>query len=251
MSQLRALAVVPARGGSKGIARKNLQDLGGYPLLAHSVRCALACPALSGVMVSSEDAEIVAAGIAAGASVPFLRPEALARDGTPMLAVLLDCLARLRSSGENHDCLVLLQPTTPFRDPAHIAAALAMLAQRADCDSIVALTPVVDAHPRRLRRIRDGLIEQYLAGDGDTEIQQRQNHGADPAYRRCGYFYITRTRTLEQQGSLYGARSLAWVVEGAGAITIDEPLDLLLARAAWADYHDAIIDVHRRVMAGL
>jgi CMP-N-acetylneuraminic acid synthetase len=218
-------------------------------LLAHAVRSARACTAISAVMVSTEDAEIAAAGLAAGAVVPFMRPQDLARDDTPMLDVLRDCLARLRAAGDGYDYVVLLQPTTPFRDPAHITAAIELLAGREDCDSIVGVTPVIDAHPRRLRRIRDGLLEQFLH-EGDTEAQQRQSHADDLAYRRCGYFYISRTRTIEEQGSLYGARSLAWIVEGAGAVTIDEPLDLLLARAVWADYRDAIIDAHRRVMAG-
>jgi len=228
----RVIAVVPARGGSKGIPRKNLQPVGGVPLIGFAIAAGLACPAIDTVIASTDDEEIAVEAMRLGARVPFMRSDELASDQAPMLDVLLDCIARMDQLGESFEYLVLLQPTTPFRNPEVLAQAIKALQQQPTYDSCVAVTPVIDSHPKRLRRIEDGCLQPYLA-EGDSERQQRQDHAADKAYRRCGAFYITRVSTLRETGSLYGRKILPWIVEGASAVTIDEPYDLLLASAVW------------------
>lgn len=242
----RVLAIVPGRGGSKGIPRKNLQPVGGVPLIGLAVAAGVACPAVDTVIVSTDDREIADVAVGFGARAPYLRSPELASDKAPMLDVLLDAVHQMRRLGEEFEFLVLLQPTTPFRDPAILAAAIDALRSRPECDSCAAVTPVVDSHPRRLRKIRDGFLVPYLDEAGDNERQQRQDHADDLAYRRCGNFYICRISSLVDKGSLYGDRCLPWIVEGASAVTIDEPYDLLLASAVWeSDRQDPAVQAMR------
>jgi len=246
----RVIAVVPARGGSKGIPRKNLQAVGDVPLIGFAIAAGLACPAIDVVIASTDDEEIAGEARRLGARVPFMRSGELASDQAPMLDVLLDCVARMDRGGESFDFLVLLQPTTPFRNPDVLAQAIDALRQQPSYDSCVAVTPVIDSHPKRLRRIENACLLPYLA-EGDSERQQRQDHEADKAYRRCGAFYITRISALRETGSLYGRKILPWVVDGASAVTIDEPFDLLLARAVWeTERKDSAVVAMRHLILG-
>lgn len=128
MSSFSTLAVIPARGGSKGIRRKNLQLLGGIPLIEWSIRVALQAARVDRVIVSTEDQEIAAIAATAGAEV-MLRPEALAQDETPTMAVLQYVLAELAAQGGCPEGLVLLEPTSPFRTPDLIDACIGKLSQ--------------------------------------------------------------------------------------------------------------------------
>lgn len=246
----RVLAITPGRGGSKGIARKNLQPIGGVPLIGLAVAAGTACSAIDTVIVSTDDRQILDAAVRFGARAPFLRTPELASDRTPMLDVLLDTVNRMAQLGEEFEYLILLQPTTPFREPEVLATAINALISRPDCDSCAAVTPVVDSHPRRLRKIREGFLVPYLEEAGDKERQQRQDHADDLAYRRCGNFYICRISSLKEKDSLYGDRCLPWIVEGAAAITIDDPYDLLLASAVWErDQADPAVSAMRQILS--
>src|SRR5690242_9753178 len=113
---LRVLGLIPARGGSKGVSRKNIRPLGGKPLLQWTAEAALAAQRLSGVVLSTDDPEIAEVGRTCGLQVPFLRPAPLARDDTPMLPVVQHAVRWAESAeGEHVDAVCLLQPTAPFR----------------------------------------------------------------------------------------------------------------------------------------
>lgn len=227
---MRALAIVPARGGSKGIPRKNLQEVGGYPLLAFSIAAAKSAGIFQDIVISSEDAEINEIAMKFGATLPFSRPVELALDDTPMIDVIQYTVNQLKAMGKEYDVICLLQPTTPFRDPELVAEACHKLMQ-SDITSVVGVTPCIDAHPKRLRAIKNGFLTSYLPADkADNERQQRQSHSDDLAFRRCGAFYCFTPATLSQN-SIYGNKSLPIIVENAAAVTIDEPLDLLLVNA--------------------
>ncbi len=228
------LGVVPARGGSKGIPRKNLYPIGSTPLTGFAIAAGLGVPEIDRLVLSTDDEEIASVGRAAGAHVPGLRPLELAGDATPMIDVLADLLASLRAGGETYDIVCLLQPTTPFRDPGVISQALQRLVAHPEATSCLALAEVTDFHPKRIRRIVDGFVTGYLGDDADREREQRQAHASDKAYRRCGAFYLIRTSTIVDQQSVFGDRPLPYIVDGCQTVTIDEPLDLVLAEAVWA-----------------
>jgi len=233
ISGRKVLVIIPARGGSKGIPRKNLAPIGNHPLIAFAIASAKCVAGIDRIAVSTEDSEIATVAIQYGATVPVKRPMELALDDTPMIEVITHMLTSLEEIGEYYDCVCILQPTSPFRNPETIASGIMTLFSNSDSDSCLAITPVVDCHPKRIRKIENGYVSNYLGDMGDNERQQRQGHNNDPAYRRCGTFYITRTNTIKVKHSLYGERALPLIVEGCQAINIDDPFDLLLAKSIW------------------
>jgi CMP-N,N'-diacetyllegionaminic acid synthase len=232
---MRVLGLIVARGGSKGLPRKNVLPLGDHPLVGYAAKAAVRAKSLSKVIISTDDREIADAAAAYGAEVPFLRPARLADDTSPVLETVLHALTELERTGSSFDAVCLLQPTTPFRTPADIDAAVAILDQTPDADSVVAVAAVVDQHPRRLRRIENGWLVQYLPDGGDREGQQRQDHSDDSAYRRNGALYLTRRLVLMEQRSLYGSRVLPYLMPENRSVNIDSLQDLLLARAMLAE----------------
>ena len=140
MSVHPVLGIIPARGGSKGLPRKNIRPLGGLPLLAHTLRCAEMSPIVDRVIVSTDDAEVAAVARAHGGDVPFVRPDELSRDDTPMMPVLQHALRAVEAQdGRRYASVLLLDPTSPARLPDDIARAVDMLAAApADIDGIVA-----------------------------------------------------------------------------------------------------------------
>src|SRR4051812_38205905 len=138
---MRVLAVIPARGGSKGLPGKNTRPLAGLPLIGHSLRAAQLMPSVSRCIVSTDSAQIADLARSLGGDVPFLRPAELAADDTPMAPVLRHALAAVEAAeGSPYDFLVLLDPTSPAREPADIEAAIAQLAGRPDWDGVVSVS---------------------------------------------------------------------------------------------------------------
>lgn len=138
--QPSVLAVIPARGGSKGLPGKNVRELAGLPLIAHSILLARSCPEITRTIVSTDSEEIAAVAREHGAEVPFLRPAALAGDETAMWPVLQHALTEACRDGSDYDVLLLLDPTSPARLPADVAAVLALLAGRPEADGVVAVS---------------------------------------------------------------------------------------------------------------
>lgn len=125
----RAIATICARGGSKGLPRKNVLPFAGRPLIAHTIAHALACPGIDGVYVSTDDDEIAAVAQAHGARVPYRRPAELASDQAPKIPAIEHLVQHLEAAGERIDVVVDLQPTSPLRLPQDIAGALALAGQ--------------------------------------------------------------------------------------------------------------------------
>ncbi len=225
---LRSLALIPARGGSKGIPRKNIADLGGKPLIAHIIAAARAARCFANIVVSTEDAEIAAVARAHGAEVPFLRPAALAEDATPSLPVAQHALAEMeRLTGTPYDALALLQATSPFTRAEDLAAALAKLAE-GQSESVVTVAEEKSKHPFRMKRVvcGDRLINFIDQGFEDTRPRQ----SLPRVYRRSGGCYASLRRVLTEENALVSADCRAVIVPEWTAIDIDSPLDLDLAR---------------------
>jgi CMP-N,N'-diacetyllegionaminic acid synthase len=115
MENPKTIAIIPARGGSKGIPRKNIKSFLGKPLIAYTIKLALSCPEINKVIVSTEDEEITQISKGAGAEVPFKRPEKLAQDNSPTLPVLRHAIRFLEDQGEHYENIIILEPTSPLR----------------------------------------------------------------------------------------------------------------------------------------
>ena len=230
LAALRVLAVVPARGGSKGIPRKNLQLLGGKPLVAHAVETGHAARLVSRVLCSTDDPEIAAVARAAGAEVPFQRPADLAQDASEDWAVFVHALDWLdQHEGWRPELIVNLRPTSPLRTPQHVDDAIRLLL-RTGADSVKAVC-LARQHPHKMwLRQPDGCIEPFLktpfrlARGPDVPRAQLED-----VYWQNGVVDVTRRAVILEQGVMIGQRVAGLVTELADSIDIDTPLDLALA----------------------
>jgi N-acylneuraminate cytidylyltransferase len=228
--EFQVLAVVPARGGSKGVPRKNLQLLGGKPLVVHAIETGRAARGVSRVLCSTDDPEIVEVARAAGADVPFLRPADLARDTSedwPVFMHVLDWLAR--EEGWTPDLVVNLRPTSPLRRPSHVEAAIRLL-HETGADSVKAVC-LARQHPHKMwLRQTDGVIEPFLKTPfrlaRGPDVPRAQ---LDDVYWQNGVVDVTRRQVILEQGVMIGKRVAGLVTEPADSIDIDTLLDLQLA----------------------
>lgn len=233
---MRVLGLVPARGGSKGVPRKNVRPLGGRPLLAWTAEAALGARTLARVVLSTDDAEIAEVGRACGLDVPFLRPPELARDDTPTLPVMQDVVRRLEAAGDRFDAICLLQPTNPFRTSADIDACVARLAE-SGADAVVSVLAVPAEHNPHWVYFRDADGALRLSTGEPQPLPRRQLLPA--AFHREGSVYVTRRDVLMERGSLYGDRVLGHEMDPARSVNIDTLADWARAEALVESLLDA------------
>jgi CMP-N,N'-diacetyllegionaminic acid synthase len=236
---MRVLGLVPARGGSRGVPRKNIRLLHGRPLLWYTARAAQSARHLARVVLSTDDAEIAAVGRTCGLDVPFLRPESLALDDTPMLPVVQHALRALERQDGPYDAVCLLQPTNPLRDAGDIDGCIELLAS-SDADSVVTILPVpAQYNPHWVYFVAPDDSLQLSTG-AVAPVSSRQL--LPPAVHRDGSVYVTRRVALVETGSLYGARILGYVMDPARAVNIDTPEDWALAERLVASRDNAGAD---------
>lgn len=233
MTLAEVLAVVPARGGSKGLPGKNLADLGGRPLLAWTAEAARNCGDLDRVVLSTDDDRIAEAGRACGLEVPFVRPADLAADDTPMLRVLQHALEwAVGEGGMRPVVVVLLQPTSPFREAADISRTLAAL-RLADADAAVTVERVPHRYSPESLMVADdaGIVRGWTSPLGS--VGRRQDKSSVVA--RNGPAVLAVRASVVRSGSLYGDRTVAVEMPAARGLDIDDEWDLRIARALVAD----------------
>jgi CMP-N-acetylneuraminic acid synthetase len=218
LKTMKVLGLIPARGGSKGVPRKNLHLLLGKPLLWYTARAAQASIALSQTVLSTDDEEIAAVGREYGLHVPFLRPAELAQDATPTLPVLQHAVRWLEDRGERFDAVCLLQPTAPLRTAQDIDECVAQFAQtNADC--LVTMLPVPEKYNPHWVYFADDAGKLRLSTGEATPIPRRQQ--LPPAYHREGSIYITRRDVLMEQNSLYGTHVVGHLMDPSRSVNID------------------------------
>jgi CMP-N,N'-diacetyllegionaminic acid synthase len=218
VEQHTVLGIVPARGGSKGIVRKNIRLLGGKPLLEHTASAALGAAYLSRVLLSTDDTEIAAIGKAAGLEVSFLRPAELALDSTPMIEVVLHAIQWIRATGQDYDAVCLLQPTSPLRSSATIDRCISLLWERY-VDSVISIRPVPSEYNPHWVYFEtpDGLLQPSIGEDSQIPCRQ----GLPRAYHADGSVFVARMQTLITERSLKGKRTLGAVSPEQEAVDLD------------------------------
>jgi CMP-N-acetylneuraminic acid synthetase len=220
------LAVIPARGGSKGLARKNIRLLGGKPLIAHSIEAARAAASIDAVLVSTEDPEIAEIARAWQAEVA-VRPPELADDVTQNHTVLRHLLTA-GSLAARYRYVVLLQPTSPLRTAADIDACLApLLAGKAR--SVMTLTPV-EHHPGKTMILRDGCAEPFTC-DADVEARRQD---LTPIFRQNGAVYGVAITDFLHEDRFFLRPCAVSIMPPERSIDIDGEADLILAEALHA-----------------
>lgn len=221
------VAIIPARGGSKGIPRKNLQTVGGLPLVTHAIRAALNARTVDHVIVSTEDAEIAEVSRAAGARV-IERPHELASDTAKGEMVLKQVLATLGDDGLVPEVVVLLQPTSPLRQADDIDGAVKLLWEK-NAESVFSITEV-DHHPAKYVR----LTSAGLAPFGTEHEMEARRDQLEPLYRQNGAVYVVRAKAFLEAGQLFCRPCAGYLMDRESSVDIDEPLDLQLAELLFA-----------------
>ena len=226
---MNILGLITARGGSKGILRKNLVEFRGKPLLQWTCEAALASDELETVILSTDDEEMAELGFEWGVEVPFLRPAELAQDDTPTLPVVQHALERLlEDRGEIFSAVCLLQPTNPLRRASDIDDACALF-RASEADSVVSVAKVPNHyHPMWTYLI--GETGELRQAAGNRIIPRRQE--LPPAFHRDGSIYITRREVILDQNSLYGAHVVPFHMapERCGGIDTVQDLEALKRR---------------------
>ena len=220
------LAVIPARGGSKGIPRKNIVKINDRPLIDYTIQAALQVSRINHVIVSTEDEEIASISRGLGVEVPFMRPNHLAVDQAQSAPVVIDALYRMEEINNiKYDAVLMLQPTSPLRTSKHIEKALDLFFSQ-ECDSVVSVVSVGGTHPFRMKRLVGNQLVNYI-DQGFWDMRPRQ--ALPPAYIRNGSIYLIKRDVLIKEEQLIGKKCLGMVMSDEESINIDSPLDLKLA----------------------
>ena len=221
---MRILAVIPARGGSKGIPRKNIIPLRGKPLIAYTIEAAKKAACLDRIVVSTDDKQIADACESLNVEV-LIRPPELANDLATTLSVLQHVVATLGVDGYAPDAVMTLQPTSPLRTARHIDEAAGVFAADPMADSLVSCIMVPHVfHPLSvMKKTADGYLLPFF-----DRVQPTRRQDKEPVLARNGAaIYITRTPNLAQY--VFGGRLLPYMMTSEASLDIDSPDDLTIA----------------------
>ena len=216
----RLLAVIPARGGSKGLPGKNLRPFAGLPLIAHTILFSKMCPEIDRCIVSTDDPAIAEVAGQLGADVPFLRAAELAQDVTPLWLVVRDALVRVEDQDRaRYDALLLLDPTSPAREPADVAGALSRLHLTPEADGMIGVSRPEFNPIWHCVMERDGWMTDLM--EEGSRFDRRQE--TPPVYRINGSLYLWRTSFVRREENSWrrGGKHLLWEIPEARAMSID------------------------------
>jgi N-acylneuraminate cytidylyltransferase len=229
------LALIPARGGSKGIPRKNIRDFAGYPLIAWSIAAGLQAHTVNRVIVSTDDEEIASVARAWGAETPFMRPAELAQDRTTDLPVFEHALKWLEDiEGYKPDIVIQLRPTSPIRPKDCVDSAVKILMEHADADCVRGVV-TAGQNPYKMWRFNgyDKPMNPLLEVEGITEPYNAPRQILPPTYWQTGHIDVIRTSTISQRHSLTGNTIYPLVIDSRYTVDIDTPAD-------WAKYESLV-----------
>src|SRR5919106_2056017 len=221
------LALIPARGGSKGIPRKNIRNFAGYPLVAWSIAAAKQASCVTRIIVSTDDPEIAAVAREHGAEAPFLRPSELAEDNTTDLPVFEHALQWLEEkAGYQPEILVQLRPTSPIRPKDCVDHAVRILMEHTDADCVRGVVPA-GQNPHKMWRFAgdDQPMKPLLRVEGIDEPYNAPRQLLPPVYWQTGHIDAIRSSTITQKKSLTGDVIYPLVIDPRYTVDIDNLSD--------------------------
>jgi len=221
----KILAIIPARGGSKGLPGKNIKLWNRKPLLAWSVLQAQKCELIDEILISTEDPDIAEIAMNYGSPPLFLRPEEFATDESPISDAILHALDAYEKLGKSFDFIVLLEPTSPLRGEEDLNGAIIKLIESNEADSLVSVGEVHMEHPMIIKKInKEGFVVPYI--ESTTAIYQRQQ--ADKAYFPYGVIYICKVDVYKDLKTFYTPKTIPFMIERWQNFEIDDQIDFSL-----------------------
>lgn len=228
MTNDEVLGLIPARDGSKGVPNKNIRDLNGAPLIAHSIEAGQNSSSIDTVVVSTDDDEIATVAERCGARVPFVRPDHLATDEAPTAPVIKHAVEYLQRQGEEYDTFVLLQPTSPLRTGEHIDEAYTQY----DCSNVDSLISAYTTYDTRWQQTPEGAKKLNYV-DADKRRQDRE-----PEFVINGAIYVTDiAQFMETENTITGKTGIYEMSEQE-SVDIDTPFDLWLAEQILSEWEE-------------
>jgi CMP-N-acetylneuraminic acid synthetase len=230
----KVLAIIPARGDSKGVPRKNIRLVCGKPLIAYTIETALAAQHLFyRIIVSTDNEEIATIARQYGAEVPFMRPSELAGDEVPTVPVAQHAVRFVEQQDDVLlDWVSILQPTDPFRTVADLEGGLE-LGLAGGCDSVISVEQVFATHPVLMKRVEDDRLYPFCIEE--QEGTRRQDY-RPAAYIRNGAVYLTRRDVLMEQNSIWGKVSRPYIMPSERSVSVDSELDLKLVEVLMREH---------------
>jgi CMP-N-acetylneuraminic acid synthetase len=220
--EMNILAIIPARGGSKGIPHKNIRPFNGKPLIAHSIEAGLGAPSVGRVIVSTDDAEIAAIAKQYGADVPFLRPAELAEDKSKVVDAIVHAMEKLRADeGYEPTHLLLLQPTNPLRTSDDIERAVELFTRRS-ADSLVSV-----CRTENLLLTKDAEDQLTILNTDQLKTSNRQELTAFYKLDGCMIYLVDAKRFLAEK-SFFAGKLVGYEIERWRAVDLDDPQDFVL-----------------------
>jgi N-acylneuraminate cytidylyltransferase len=230
----KTLAIIPARGGSKGIPRKNIRPFSGYPLIAWSIAAARQSSAVTRTLVSTDDEEIAAVARSFGAETPFLRPAEFAQDDTTDLPVFVHALRWLaENEGYRPEVVVQLRPTSPIRPRGCVDEAVRILLAHPDADCVRGVVPA-GQNPHKMWRLpggEDAPMQNLLEVSGLAEPYNAPRQALPPVYWQTGHIDAIRAATILEKGSMSGAAIYPLVIDPRYTVDLDNLSDW--TKAEW------------------
>ena len=217
----RVLCVIPAKGNSRRLAKKNIKILAGKPLVVWTIEAAQKAKRLTDYLVSSDDLEIIEMAQRYGAPVPFVRPAELATDSVRNIAVVRHALEFMEHERQmTYDIIINLQPTSPVRDPAHIDQAVERLWE-SDLDSLVSVKGPYKKRDPVLKAIRNGVLEDYCPVEDPTD--------SEPAYMYNAALYAVKRDYFIKHNKLISPRQVPLIMDTIYSVDVDTEADFLMA----------------------
>ena len=224
----KILALIPARGGSKGLPGKNIKPMLGKPLIGWTIEQALASEFIDKVVVTTDDKEIAEISRKFKADVPFLRPRELAQDSSPTMDAVLHAVNWFEENGELYDILVLLEPSSPLRDSEDIDNSIKLLSSTPEAESIVGICQVESAHPSFIVQLgKENFLIPYL--NKEFKVIRRQD--IEDLYFFEGSLYVSLINSLKSRKNFYHEKCLEYIVPKWKSYEIDDLSDFIIIEA--------------------
>ena len=218
------VAIIPARGGSKGLPGKNKKIFAGKPLIAWTISAARESSYVDSVVVTTDDKKIAEISSKYGAEVPFNRPKSLSSDKAKMIDVVIHCLDFLIEHVKYYDIVVLLQPTSPLRRPCDIDRALKIFIER-KAAAVVGVTECTHL-PELTGKLPEDLSLQSFLLKKSRNLNRQE---ISKSYAINGAIYVAESKYLIKHRDWYGARSFAYIMDKEHSVDIDDNFDFIFA----------------------
>lgn len=224
---MKIVCVIPARGGSKGVPRKNIRKLSGYPLIAYSIAACRLSTKIDRIIVSTDSMEIAEIAKSFGAEVPFIRPAEIAKDNSTDIEFMEHAINWFyKNEGIIPEYFVHIRPTTPLREPELIDTAIVKIIDNAEATSLRSVHEIRES-PYKLFGIKNDFLVGLYPDDPRPEYYNLPRQNFPPVYQPNGYVDVVKSETILKLKSLHGPKILSFLTQNVGEIDTPDDFDYI------------------------